>query len=80
MTVLRLTPTSVAHDRSGLAERLRELAGDIEKGDCGEVDAVVLLLDSPAGVARTCLGRPFDMCRLVGLLEYAKAAAIENGE
>ena len=76
MSVVSLVPNlALCADAAGIASRLRDMADQIEEGDFGPVERVVVVVDS-GPIDYRCYGRPTDNGSLVGVLEWAKAKAM----
>lgn len=76
MSVVSLLPNkALCADVADIAARLREMADRIETDEFGQVERVVVVIDSGA-IDYRCYGRPTDNGSLVGLLEWAKAKAM----
>lgn len=78
MSVVELIPNAaVAVGQEQLAQRLETLASRIRDGEFGDLERVVVLLDSAVyGVDNRTYGRPTTNMELLGLLEYAKHALL----
>jgi len=68
---------ALAVDQEQLASRIREIADQVEAGELGELERVVLVLDGQ-GVDYRVYGRPCNVAELVGLLEWAKDVVIRG--
>lgn len=76
MNVVSLVPNlALCADVADISSRLRDMADRVEEGEFGEVERVVVIVDSGA-VDYRCYGRPTENGALVGLLEWAKAKAM----
>jgi hypothetical protein len=64
--------TTIANNNADVAAELRLLADIIEQGDFGNVDNVVVVLDTDEGVQRYSIGAPsLNRMQVAGLLTWA---------
>lgn len=76
MSVVSLLPNNaLCVNAADLAARMRDLADDLEAGELGEVERVIIVLDA-LPIDYRCYGRPTSNAELVGLLEWGKAKAM----
>lgn len=60
--------TAFAPTNESVAECLRKMAGQIERGEWGEVHTVVSLIEHDGEMTRQTFGKPLDRARVAGLL------------
>lgn len=71
-----VTPLEIAN-LSDIPDRLRELANDIEAGECGELDTVYVMLIGN-GLSTEYYGEALSRYELIGVLEHVKLTAFDD--
>ena len=63
-----------------IADDLAVLAGSIQSGEWGDVSSAILLLNCGGEVVSVPVGRVMSPLEVIGLLEYAKAGLMWDGD
>lgn len=78
-TVITIVPNdAIATTNAEMAERLRYLASEIEAGAAGNVDRVVVLIDTPDVLHHREYGPRASLMEVVGMLEIIKAKMLRK--
>jgi len=75
----QLPKTGHAPDNASIAAYLREVATCIEDGEHDDIRTVVVIMERVDGtIIRNTCGQPIDVCRVVGLLNFAANIAMTS--
>lgn len=74
--IVALPSTGLANDNAQVAAELRRFADVVERGEWGNVDTTVLVIEADGHVHRQTFGKPCDRARVVGLLTWATHLAV----
>ena len=79
--VVELVPNNaLAVSPKLLADRLREFADRVERGDFEGIERAIVLTESAVGITHHHYGVPTTAMELVGMLEYVKVDIIMPSE
>ncbi len=65
---------------STVGDDLHNLAGSIQSGEFGDVSSAILLMNCGGEVVSVPVGRVMSPLEVIGLLEYAKAGLMWDGD
>lgn len=65
---------------STVGDDLNNLAGSIQSGEFGDVSSAILLMNCGGEVVSVPVGRVMSPLEVIGLLEYAKAGLMWDGD
>ena len=79
--ILSLVPScGTVAPASTVGDDLAVLAGSIQSGEWGEVSSAILLMNCGGEVVSMPVGRAMSALEVIGLLEYAKAGLMWDGD